>query len=87
MVRQKKNRIDFLRISYIFQAWDIPGTSRYGDGSCAGSVEKVFYYKPLVSEIEYNEYTTPSLIDRLYAGSAKNLAGSLLGSQKLDDAD
>jgi len=48
---------------------------------------KVFYYKPLVSEEEYNEYTTQSLIDRLYEGSAKNLVASLLGSKKLNDTD
>ncbi len=47
----------------------------------------VFYYTPLVSEAEYNEYTTQSLIDRLYSGSAKNLVASLLGSKKLDDSD
>ncbi|MBB6216100.1 BlaI family penicillinase repressor [Anaerosolibacter carboniphilus] len=47
----------------------------------------VFYYKPLVSESEYNEYTTQNLIDRLYAGSAKNLIASLLGSKKLDNTD
>ncbi len=49
--------------------------------------KEVFYYKPLVSEAEYNEYTTQSLINRLYAGSAKNLVASLLGSKKLDDRD
>jgi len=48
---------------------------------------KVFYYRPLVSEEEYNEYTTQNLIDRLYEGSAKNLVASLLGSKKLDDTD
>ena len=47
----------------------------------------VFYYRPLVSEAEYNEYTTQNLIDRLYDGSAKNLVASLLGRKKLDDAD
>lgn len=49
--------------------------------------KEVFYYKPLVSEKEYNEYATQSLIDRLYSGSAKNLVASLLGSKKLDDSD
>lgn len=49
--------------------------------------KQVFYYKPLVSESEYNEYTTQGLIDRLYSGSAKNLVASLLGSKRLDDAD
>ncbi len=47
----------------------------------------MFYYQPLVSEAEYNEYTTQRLIDRLYSGSAKNLVASLLGSKKLADAD
>ena len=49
--------------------------------------KEVFYYKPLVSETEYNEYSTQSLIDRLFSGSAKNLVASLLGSKKLNDND
>lgn len=49
--------------------------------------KEVYYYKPLVSEAEYNEYATQSLIDRLYSGSAKNLVASLLGNKKLNDAD
>jgi BlaI family penicillinase repressor len=49
--------------------------------------KEVFYYKPLVTESQYNEYTTQILIDRLYEGSAKNLVASLLGSKKLDDND
>ena len=49
--------------------------------------KEVFYYRPLVSEAEYNEYTTQGLIDRLYSGSAKNLIASLLGSNKFDASD
>ena len=49
--------------------------------------KEVFYYKPLVSEKEYSEYTTQNLIDRLYSGSAKNLVASLLGSKKLNSND
>ncbi|GMQ58168.1 BlaI/MecI/CopY family transcriptional regulator [Vallitalea sediminicola] len=49
--------------------------------------KEVFYYKPLVTEKEYNEYSTQKLIDKLYSGSAKNLVASLLGSKKLDDED
>lgn len=56
-------------------------------GVVQASRKEVFYYKPLVSEAEYNEYFTQSLIDRLYSGSAKNLVASLLGSKKLADAD
>lgn len=48
---------------------------------------EVIYYKPLVSEAEYNEYSTQNLIDRLYSGSAKNLVASLLGSKKLNQND
>jgi BlaI family penicillinase repressor len=56
-------------------------------GVVSATKKEVFYYKPLVSEEEYNEYATQSLIDRLYAGSAKNLVASLLGSKKLDKSD
>jgi len=56
-------------------------------GVVLATKKEVFYYKPLVSEEEYNEYTTQSLIDRLYSGSAKSLVASLLGSKKLNDSD
>lgn len=61
---------------------------RLCDKGAVKAIKKdVFYYKPLVSEKEYNEYTTQSLIDRLYSGSAKNLVASLLGNKKLKDDD
>ena len=56
-------------------------------GVVLATKKEVFYYKPLVSLKEYNEYTTQSLIDRLYSGSAKNLVASLLGNKKLDNTD
>lgn len=56
-------------------------------GVVLATKKDVFYYKPLVSEEEYNEYSTQSLIDRLYCGSTKNLIASLLGSKKLDASD
>lgn len=56
-------------------------------GAVLATKKEVFYYKPLVSEAQYNEYTTQSLIDRLFSGSAKNLVASLLGSKKLDSDD
>jgi BlaI family transcriptional regulator, penicillinase repressor len=56
-------------------------------GVVLATKKEVFYYKPLVSEKDYNEYTTQGLIDRLYSGSAKKLVASLLGSKKLDDND
>jgi BlaI family penicillinase repressor len=56
-------------------------------GVVLATKKEVFYYKPLVSELEYNEYTTQGLIDRLYSGSAKNLVVSLLGNKKLNNKD
>jgi BlaI family transcriptional regulator, penicillinase repressor len=56
-------------------------------GVVLATKKEVFYYKSLVSELEYNEYTTQGLIDRLYSGSAKKLVASLLGSKKFDDKD
>lgn len=49
--------------------------------------QEVFYYKPLISEAEYLEYSTQSLIDRVFLGSAKNLIASLLGNNKLEKKD
>lgn len=49
--------------------------------------KEVFYYSPRVSEKEYNDYTTKTLIDRLFSGSAKNLVASLIGNNKLEKAD
>lgn len=56
-------------------------------GVVVSTKKEVYYYKPTVSEKEYNEYTTQSLIDRLYSGSAKNLVAALIGNKKLDDTD
>jgi len=56
-------------------------------GVVLATKKEVFYYKPLVSEEKYTEYTTQSLIDRLYSGSAKNLVASLLGNKKLNEND
>jgi len=47
----------------------------------------VFYYTPAISEQEYNDYTTQTMIDKLYGGSAKNLVASLVGAGKLTDDD
>lgn len=56
-------------------------------GAVTTTKRDIFYYKAVVSEKEYNEYSTQSLIDRLYSGSAKNLVASLLGSRKLAEGD
>jgi BlaI family penicillinase repressor len=56
-------------------------------GVVASKKEEVYYFSPLVSLAEYNDYTTQTLINRLYSGSAKNLVASLIGNHKLNDGD
>lgn len=49
----------------------------------------VFYYSPLISEAEYNDWATHDLISRVYHGSARDLVASLVRSDGLtqDDID
>ncbi|MFA9466132.1 MAG: BlaI/MecI/CopY family transcriptional regulator [Velocimicrobium sp.] len=58
---------------------------------CKGVLEQekrdVYYYTPLVSEEEYEEYTTQTLINKSFQGSAKNLVASLVSSNQLSEAD
>lgn len=56
-------------------------------GVVSAEKKEVYYYKPLVSEETYNESATQSLIDRLYAGSAKNLVASLIDGNKLTEKE
>ena len=56
-------------------------------GAVKSEKKNVYYYTPVISEQEYNEYATSVLIDKLYNGCAKNLVASLIGSKKLKAAD
>lgn len=56
-------------------------------GAVVANKKEVYYYKALISEDEYNDYTTQKLIDKVYSGSAKNLVASLLGNNKLNKKD
>ncbi|NIK76880.1 BlaI family penicillinase repressor [Paenibacillus castaneae] len=56
-------------------------------GVVLAAKRELFYYTPLVSEKEYNDYTVQNVIDRLYAGSAKNFVASLLGGSRLNEED
>ncbi len=55
----------------------------------AVSVEKrdVFYYRPLVTEKQYNDYSTQVFIDKVYRGSAKTLVAALFSGNKLKKDD
>lgn len=48
---------------------------------------KVFYYRPLISEKEYNGWATGRLINKLYKGSAAAMVAALVDSQGLSEGD
>jgi len=48
---------------------------------------KVFYYRPLISEAEYQDWATRDLIRKLYKGSARNLVAALVRSEGLNQSD
>lgn len=48
---------------------------------------KVFFYHPLISRSEYNDWATGNLIRRLYRGSAKSLVAALVHSDSLTQED
>lgn len=56
-------------------------------GAVIAEKQAVFYYKPSISEQEYNEYATGVFLEKIYGGSARNLIASLIGSKKLKDSD
>ena len=47
----------------------------------------VFYYSPLLSEEEYNDWATHDLITRVYHGSARDLVAALVRSDGLTQRD
>lgn len=47
----------------------------------------VFYYRPLISQEEYNEWATKDLIRKVYKGSARNLVAALVHSDSLSPSD
>ena len=48
---------------------------------------QVYYYSPLITEAEYNDWTTHDLISRVYHGSARDLVAALVRSDGLSQAD
>lgn len=56
-------------------------------GAIRQEKRNVFYYSPLISEREYNDWATDSLIRRLYNGSARELVAALVHSEGLTAQD
>lgn len=48
---------------------------------------KLYYYSPLISEDEYRNVQTESLIKNLYHGSVKELAAALFEGEELTEED
>ena len=49
--------------------------------------QNVFYYRPLISREEYQNWATNDLIRKLCRGSARNLVAALVHSDKLSNDD
>ena len=48
---------------------------------------EVFYYRPLLSRREYQIWSTRSLIDKVYRGSARSLVAALVERSQLSRED
>ena len=56
-------------------------------GAVQAEKREVFYYSPLISQQEYQDWSTHTLIDRVYQGSAKALATFLVRGDQLTADD
>lgn len=50
-------------------------------------INRVIFYSPILKREDYKKEQTTKLISRLYGGSARDLAVSLLGSEEMSAAD
>ena len=48
---------------------------------------EVFYYRPILTRQEYQAWSTSSLIDKVYRGSAKDLVAALVERSQLSAQD
>lgn len=56
-------------------------------GAVEAEKQGVFYYRPLLSREDYQGWSTHSLIERVYRGSAKDLVASLVEREELSQGD
>ncbi len=56
-------------------------------GAAAQEKRQVYYYRPLVSREALGRYRTRKLIDKLYAGSARQMVAALVASDQLTGQD
>lgn len=53
----------------------------------AAEKREVYYYRPILTQREYQAWSTRSFIDKVYWGSAKALVASLVEGEELSPAD
>ena len=56
-------------------------------GAVAAEKREVFYYHPQLSREEYRRWSTRSLVERIYQGSARDLVASLVKGNQLTKSD
>ena len=56
-------------------------------GAVKAEKRDVFYYSPLLSRGEYQSWSTGSLVERVYGGSARDLVASLVAEKRLTQED
>lgn len=56
-------------------------------GAVEAEKHAVYYYRPLISREEYRAWSTRTLIDRLFRGSATQLVASLVQGDQLTRQD
>ena len=56
-------------------------------GAVEAEKREVFYYRPVISREDYQRWSTRSLIDRVYQGSAGALVASLVRGKQLTEDD
>ncbi len=56
-------------------------------GAVEAEKREAFYYRPVLSREDYQKWSTRSLIQRVYRGSAKELVASLVRGDQLTRED
>ena len=56
-------------------------------GAVEAEKREVFYYRPVISQEDYQRWSTRSRIDRVYKGSAGALVASLVKGKQLTEDD
>lgn len=56
-------------------------------GAAAQEKREVYYYRPLVDQGALGRYRTQRVIDKLYAGSARNMVAALVEHRQLGPQD